>query len=88
MREPDLSVLGADHSERFLTTPEAAAMLRLSPRTLEKIRVEGCGPKFHKAGRGIRAKVLYRPADIMEWIKALSFHSTSEYGKQDERDPE
>jgi hypothetical protein len=48
------------------------------------MRVEGCGPKFHKAGPGIRAKVLYSPAEIMEWIKALSFHSTSEYKKSDE----
>src|SRR5450631_3987241 len=35
---------------RYLTNDEAAEFLRLSPRTLEKQRVIGGGPRFHKFG--------------------------------------
>ena len=38
---------------RYLTNNEAAAFLRLSPRTLEKQRVIGGGPRFHKFGRRV-----------------------------------
>ena len=37
--------------QRYLTNDEAADYLRLSPRTLEKQRVIGGGPKFRKFGR-------------------------------------
>ena len=37
--------------QRYLTNDEAAEYLRLSPRTLEKQRVIGGGPKFRKFGR-------------------------------------
>lgn len=63
----------------FLTTVECADMLRLSPRTLERMRVEGAGPRYVKAGPGVRAKVLYRLSDVTAWTTARSFRSTSEY---------
>lgn len=47
----------------FLTTREAAALLRLMPNTLEKMRVYGGGPVFRKHGRN----VLYRRADLDAW---------------------
>lgn len=47
----------------FLTTREAAALLRLKPNTLEKMRVYGGGPVFRKHGRN----VLYRRADLDAW---------------------
>ena len=53
--------------------------MRLSPRTLERLRVEGTGPRFIKAGRGKRARVLYRPADLQEWLETNVYQSTSEY---------
>ena len=58
----------------LLTQREAACALRLSERTLERSRVTGLGPKFIKAGR----RVLYRQADIDEWITARLCQSTSE----------
>jgi len=64
----------------LLTTVEAAAFLRLSPRTLERFRVEGTGPKFLKAGAGKRARVLYEPEALRTWLAGFSFGSTSEYG--------
>lgn len=64
----------------YLTTAEAADVVRLSPRTLERLRVQGTGPRYIKAGPGKRAKVLYRVADLQEWLEATTYHSTSEYG--------
>jgi hypothetical protein len=62
----------------FLTTAEAARVVRLSPRTLERHRVQGTGPCFLKVGPGLRARVLYDPADLQRWIDRR-FGSTSEY---------
>ena len=36
---------------RYLTNEEAAMFLKLSPRTLDKFRVLGGGPKFRKFGQ-------------------------------------
>lgn len=51
-----------------LTTKEAAALLKLSPRTLEGMRCDGNGPDFAKLGDGIRAKVVYRLSDLEKWL--------------------
>jgi len=53
---------------------EAAAFLRLSERTLERMRVTGDGPPFVKAGH----RVLYRQADLDEWVAARVRTSTSD----------
>ena len=68
-----------DQPSGYLTTVEAADFVRLSPRTLERLRVDGTGPKFIKAGRGKRARVLYRVADLKEWLESDVYQSTSEY---------
>lgn len=59
-----------------LVQREAAVLLRLSERTLERMRVRGDGPPFVKAGR----RVLYRPADLDAWIAARVRTSTSDHG--------
>ncbi|MGQ0701159.1 helix-turn-helix transcriptional regulator [Panacagrimonas sp.] len=59
---------------RYLTNDEAAAHLRLSPRTLEKQRVIGGGPRFRKFGR----RVMYAVADLDAWADARSFEATSD----------
>lgn len=64
----------------YLSTREAARLLRCSTRTLERLRLTGAGPRFLKAGKGVRARVLYRPVDIEAWLEATVFASTSEYG--------
>ena len=51
----------------YLTQQEAAAYLRLSPRTLERHRVEGTGSRFVKLGR----RVLYRRSDLDDWAATL-----------------
>ena len=45
---------------RFVRTPEAARLLDLSPRTLEKHRCDGTGPVYHKLG----GRVVYAVADL------------------------
>lgn len=57
---------------RYLTNSEAADFLRLSPRTLEKQRVIGGGPRFHKFGR----RVMYALADLEAWAGERSFETT------------
>lgn len=60
--------------QRYLTNDEAADYLRLSPRTLEKQRVIGGGPKFRKFGR----RVMYAVADLDTWADQRSFEATSD----------
>lgn len=59
----------------YLLPKEAAAVVRLSARTLERLRLSGTGPRFVKAGR----RVLYRRADIDAWAETHTFASTSEF---------
>jgi excisionase family DNA binding protein len=61
---------------RLLTQREAAGVLRLSERTLERLRVAGGGPVYVKAGRLVR----YREADLEAWINSRVVASTSEAG--------
>ena len=62
----------APQSARYLTNDEAAAFLRLSPRTLEKQRVIGGGPRFRKFGR----RVMYAVSDLDAWADARTFEAT------------
>jgi len=50
----------------YLTTKQAAHYLGLSPRTLEKMRTKGIGPKYYRVGRGVR----YLVRDLDEWAIA------------------
>lgn len=60
----------------FLTTREAAKVLRLSSKTLEKLRCTGGGPSFRKLGK----RVLYMYGDLTAWADANLRHSTSDPG--------
>jgi hypothetical protein len=60
----------------LLTTPEAAAYLRLSPRTLENWRWRGEGPRFRKLGD----RVLYALVELDRWQAARDRTSTSDPG--------
>jgi excisionase family DNA binding protein len=63
----------------LLTQREAAHLLRLSERTLERKRVQGDGPRFVKAGRSIR----YREEDLAAWVASRAVGSTSEFKRFD-----
>ena len=58
----------------LLTQRQAAALLCLSERTLERFRVSGIGPKFVRMGKSIR----YRLGDVEAWIERRTVGSTSE----------
>ncbi len=59
---------------RYLRTQEAARFLGLSPRTLEKHRIHGTGPIYHKLG----GRVVYAIADLQEWADIGVRRSTSD----------
>jgi excisionase family DNA binding protein len=58
----------------LLTQREAATLLKLSERTVERMRTSGLGPKFIRLGRSIR----YRLTDIESYIASRLVSSTSE----------
>ena len=58
--------------KRYLTNKEAAEFLNLSPRTLNKQRVYGGGPQFHKFGR----RVVYALLDLEAWASARACGAT------------
>lgn len=58
----------------LLTQREAAELLKLSQRTLERWRVAGDGPKFVRLGRSVR----YSLTAIESYIASRVVSSTSE----------
>lgn len=70
------AVPAASGNPEFLTTEEAGAFLRLSPRTLEKQRVLGGGPRFRKFG----ARVVYAATDLRAWADSRTYGMTSDPG--------
>jgi hypothetical protein len=55
-------------------TRTAGPYVGLAPRTLEKLRVIGGGPKYSKLGRA----VVYDEPDLDEWVESRKRSSTSE----------
>lgn len=60
----------------FLKPEEAAQLLRLSLRTLERWRLEGVGPNHHRFGR----RVVYARDDLLQWAEDQRRISTSDPG--------
>lgn len=54
-----------------LREKEAAAMLGVSPKTLQAWRWKGTGPEYMKLGEGRGAAIRYEP-EALEVFKALS----------------
>ena len=59
----------------FLTVRETAALLGLSPRTLDGYRVTGDGPAFHRFG----SRVLYARFDVKAWVRAKRSRRVSSF---------
>ena len=66
----------AEEEPELLTTTQTAARVGLSPRTLERFRVTGQGPRFLKLG----CRVRYAREDIEDWLKGCVRRSTSDDG--------
>ena len=62
--------------QRYLRTHEAAQLLGLSGRTLEKHRTYGTGPTYKKIG----GRVVYSVADLQAWAERGTRSSTSDPG--------
>ena len=71
---PDPPTIKDRNMQPLLTQRQAAALLCLSERTLERFRVSGIGPKFVRMGKSIR----YRLGDVEAWIERRTVGSTSE----------
>jgi predicted DNA-binding transcriptional regulator AlpA len=71
------SAIIEDTSMSLLKPSEAAAFLRLSQRTLERLRLSGGGPRYCKLKRSVR----YRLSDLEAWLSLRSVGSTSEVGR-------
>ncbi len=65
-----------DDAWQYLGTRDVASLLGLSPRTLDRYRVSGAGPKFHKFGNRVR----YARADVEAWAAERRYSSTSGEG--------
>ncbi len=58
----------------LLDQKQAAELLGVSVRTLERHRVAGTGPRFTRLGRLVK----YRECDLLEWVNRGLRLSTSE----------
>jgi predicted DNA-binding transcriptional regulator AlpA len=67
----------ANSPQRYLRTTEAARILGLSGRTLEKHRTYGTGPSYRKLG----GRVVYALEDLQAWADVGLRQSTSDPGK-------
>ncbi len=61
-------------SEGMLTQEGTARLTTMSPRTFEKLRTTGRGPRYVKIGR----RVLYDPRDVAEWLERNKVANTAE----------
>jgi hypothetical protein len=68
------AMLDTRSGEALLTTSEAAAMLSMSPRTLEGLRRKGGGPDFIALSRNL---VRYQPAALKAWIASRAVPHTA-----------
>jgi hypothetical protein len=59
----------AEATSAYITADVAAAILSVSPRTLERFRMIGGGPKWTTVGRGGRG-VRYRRDWLDQWLES------------------
>jgi hypothetical protein len=62
----------------FLTEPQLAEWLAISPRTLQQWRFVGRGPKFVKVGAAVR----YSPEAVADWLERNTRDHTSDPGPE------
>lgn len=71
----------SEHTDALLSTIETAALLSLSPRTLETLRVRGGGIPFIALSRRC---VRYKKSDVLAYIESRRRKSTSDPGAGDD----
>lgn len=55
----------------WLTTAEVAELLRVTPRTIENMRLEKRGPPYLLLGAEGIGRVVYNLRDVMAWVGTL-----------------
>jgi hypothetical protein len=61
---------GFDQSQKYITEQGLHAQYLIPPRTAQRWRQDGTGPKFIRLGR---RRVIYRVADVEEWLTARTY---------------
>jgi hypothetical protein len=61
--------------QTLMNTKELSDYLKISTKTLERMRLNGDGPAYIKVGR----RVLYSDLQIETYISERSYQSTAEY---------
>ncbi len=81
MLEPSEGLVptAVDEQSVFMTTIEAAKLVRISPRSLERMRGKGGGPQYCKLGRGKRGRVVYERSALLAWATRAVHTVTSQY---------
>jgi len=74
MMEPKPGAPAARPASPFLTQVQAGDFIKLSWRTLEKMRQTGKGPPFRKHGRYIR----YHIDDLEAWSRSHVFNAVED----------
>ena len=74
MADTSMETFKTETLPTYLTTEEAANLLRLARRTLEKHRLYGTGPTYRK----IEGRVIYATADLIAWADTGAKESTSD----------
>ena len=65
-------------SIQLLTSVQTAKLIGVKPQTLRLWRLQGRGPSYIRLGDSPKAGVRYSELDILDWLKARRFSSTSE----------
>ncbi len=63
---------------QLLTSAQTAKLIGVKPQTLRLWRLQGRGPSYIRLGDSPKAGVRYSELDILDWLKARRFSSTSE----------
>lgn len=78
-----MTSLSSDRPQDFLLEVEAADLLRLSERTLQRRRQTGAGPEFRRLGR----RVVYARCDLLAWADSCRHLSTAAAGLAQPQEP-
>ncbi len=65
---------------QLFTTKELASKLKVSERSLQRMRIQGGGPKFFKVNKNRCANVLYDWRDVVVYLESMKRISTSDTG--------
>ena len=65
-------------TDHLLTSIQTAELIGIKPQTLRSWRLYGKGPRYVRLGDSSKARVGYFESDILDWLNARRFSSTSE----------